>query len=248
MIQDIATLIRKEWKEVVFHRGGGRQSWISMLILLGLLGVYLPYLNGADWLQNPMALFTWAWVPLFMTIGLVTDAFAGERERHTLETLLATRLSDASILFGKIAASVLYAWSISTSCAVLAAITINVAFPNNGAFQFYAPGMFFGGLAAVLLIAILISSIGVFVSLNAATVRQAYQKLNLAIMAVWLIPFILLQTFPDKVQSLFMKVAPVLDAKLPLIIGSVFAILIVLDAMALLLAKKRFKRTRLILE
>jgi ABC-2 type transport system permease protein len=247
MMQDIFTLITNQWKEVVFQRSGGRQSWISMLILVGLIGIYLPYINGAAWLQDPTALLDWAWVPLFMTIGLVADAFAGERERHTLETLLATRLSDTSILLGKIASSVLYAWGIAFACSLLGVITINVVFPSAG-LQFYNPGMFFGGLAAVLLIAIFISSIGVFVSLKAATVRQAYQKLSLSIMAIWFIPFILIQTFPDKVQSFFASVAPILDAKPPLIIGGLFGVLIVADGIMLLLAKKRFQRTRLILE
>lgn len=247
MIQDILILIRKEWKEVIFQRAGGRQSWVSILILLALLGVYLPYMNGVDWLHNPTALFAWAWVPLFMTIGLVVDAFAGERERHTLETLLATRLSDTSILLGKIAASVLYAWSISIICALLGAITINVLFPS-GTFQFYNAGMFFGGIAAVLLIAILISSIGVFVSLKAPTVRQAHQKLSFSIMVVWFVPFILLQAFPDKVQNFFVSIAPLLENNLPLVIGGLFLLLVVADAAVLLLAKKRFQRTRLILE
>jgi|LDZU01.1.fsa_nt_gi ABC-2 type transport system permease protein len=247
MIQDILTLIQKEWKEVVFHRGGGRQSWVSMAILVGLVGIYLPYVNGAAWLQEPTALLAWAWVPLFMTIGLVADAFAGERERHTLETLLATRLSDTAILLGKIAASVLYAWDISLACALVGAATINVAFPGDG-LQFYNTGMFFGGVAAVLLIAIFISSIGVFVSLKAGTVRQAYQKLSLSIMAIWFIPFILLQTFPAQVQDFFIRVGPVLDAKLPLIIAGFFGVLVVADVVMLLFAKKRFQRTRLILE
>ena len=247
MIQDIATLIRKEWKEVVFRRGGGRQSWISMLILLAMLGVYLPYISGADWLEDPTALFAWAWVPLFMTIGMVVDAFAGERERHTLETLLATRLSDTSILLGKIFSSVMYAWSISIICSLVGAVTVNIFF-ISGPFQFYSLGMFFGGLFAVLLVAILISTIGVFVSLKSATVRQAYQKLNLSIMAIWLIPFILLQMFPDKVQNFFFKISPMLDANMTLIIAGLFGVLIAADIIVLLLAKKRFQRARLILE
>jgi hypothetical protein len=74
--------------------------------------------------------------------------------------------------------------------------------------------MFFGGIVAVLLIAILISSIGVFVSLKASTVRQAYQKLSLSIMAIWFIPFILLQSFPDKMQTLLVRIAPMLDQNL----------------------------------
>ncbi|NMB60732.1 MAG: ABC transporter permease subunit [Chloroflexi bacterium] len=247
MMQDIVTLIQKEWKEVVFRREAGRQSWISLVILIGLVGIYLPYMNGAGWLQDPTALFTWVWVPLFMTNGMIADAFAGERERHTLETLLATRLSDTAILLGKIAASVLYAWITSLVCALVGAITVNVMFPTGG-LQFYNTGMFFGGIAAVLLIAILISGIGVFVSLKASTVRQAYQKLSLSIMAIWFIPFILLQSFPDEMQNFLVKVAPMLDQNLSLILAGVFGLLVVADAIMLLLAKKRFKRTRLILE
>ena len=246
-MQDIFTLIRKEWMEVIFHKGGGRQSWLSMLILDGLLGIYLPYMSGPDWLQDPIALVTWAWIPLFSTIGMVVDAFAGERERHTLETLLATRLSDTSILLGKIAASVLYAWTISFVGMLLGALTINIAFPT-GAFQFYNAGMFLGGLAAVLLIAILISGIGVFVSLKATTVRQAYQKLNLAILAVWFIPFILLQAFPDKVQSFVKEIGPILNARSSWIVAGIMTVLLVADGIVLFFAKKRFQRARLILE
>jgi len=217
------------------------------LIILALLGIFMPLQSGLEWLENPVLPLVWSWMPIFLTISLVADSFAGERERHTLETLLATRLSDTSILLGKIAASVLYAWSISVICALLGAITINVLFPS-GTFQFYNAGMFFGGIAAVLLIAILISSIGVFVSLKAPTVRQAHQKLSFSIMVVWFVPFILLQAFPDKVQDFFVSIAPLLENNLPLIIGGLFLLLVVADAAVLLLAKKRFQRTRLILE
>lgn len=247
MMQDIFTLIQKEWKEMVFHRGGGRQGWVSILILIGLLGIYFPFSNGANWLNDPTALITWAWMPIFMTNGMVADAFAGERERHTLETLLATRLSDTAILLGKVAASVLYAWSISLACALAGAITVNIAFPN-GTFQFYDPAMFFGGLAAVLLISIFMSGIGVFVSLKASTVRQAYQKLSLSITALFFIPFILIQAFPDKVVSFFNVVGPFLDQNITLLVLGLFGLLVVADIIILLLAKKRFQRTRLILE
>ena len=37
---------------------------------------------------------------------MIADGIPGERERHTLETLLASRLSDRSILLGKVMAAV----------------------------------------------------------------------------------------------------------------------------------------------
>ncbi len=247
MIQDIITIIRKEWQEVIFHRSSGRQSWVSILIIIGMVGIYLPYTNGADWLSNPLSLVTWAWLPIFMTNGMVADAFAGERERHTLETLLSTRLSDTAILLGKVAASVLYAWLISLLSALAGAITVNVM-AGEGAFLFYDPAMFFGGLLGVLLVAILMSAIGVFVSLKADTVRQAAQKLSLSVTALWFIPFILLQAFPDQTRGVLQNLAPLLEQNGTLLLVLVFAILLAADVLMLLLAKQRFKRTRLILE
>ncbi|HAF62780.1 MAG TPA: ABC-2 type transporter [Anaerolineaceae bacterium] len=247
MIQDIITIIRKEWKEVIFHRTSGRQGWVSILIIVGIVGIYLPYMSGAEWLSDPISLLTWAWLPIIMTSGMVADAFAGERERHTLETLLSTRLSDTAILLGKVAASVLYAWMISLLSALAGVITVNVAF-GEGTFLFYDPVLFFGGLLAVLLVAILMSTIGVFVSLKASTVRQAYQKLSLSTTAIWFIPFILIQAFPNQSMDLLQNLAPALEKNLTVVVLAVFAVLLLVDVLMLLLAKKRFKRTRLILE
>lgn len=247
MMQDIITIIRKEWQEIIFHRSSGRQSWVSILIIIGVVGVYLPYMNGTEWLSDPIALITWAWLPIFMTNGMVADAFAGERERHTLETLLSTRLSDSAILLGKVAASVLYAWLISLLSALTGALTVNVM-AGSGTFLFYKPAMFFGGLLGVLLVAILMSAIGVFVSLKAETVRQAAQKLSLSVTALWFIPFILLQTFPDQTKRVIENLAPLLEQNGTLLLVLVFVILLAVDVLMLLLAKKRFKRTRLILE
>ena len=43
----------------------------------------------------------------------VPDPLPRERERHTLETLLASRLSDRAILLGKIGAAVGFEWVIT---------------------------------------------------------------------------------------------------------------------------------------
>lgn len=48
--------------------------------------------------------------PLVLTLTMVADSFAGERERHALETLLASRLSDRAILLGEAAALTSYGW------------------------------------------------------------------------------------------------------------------------------------------
>ena len=98
MIADILTVARKEWKEYVLAGTGLKGGRMGLVIMLVVFGVVLPAQNGTDWLTSPALLLAWAWVPLMLVSGVVADSFAGERERHTLETLLASRLPDQAIL------------------------------------------------------------------------------------------------------------------------------------------------------
>ena len=77
---------------MLLQHGGIRSGILPMVIVpLGLLGVMLPWQMGRAWIESPLSLAVWAWMPLMLMAGLIADSFAGERERHTLETLLASR-------------------------------------------------------------------------------------------------------------------------------------------------------------
>jgi len=108
---DVLTVAWKEAKEFGrpgWHLKGGR---LSMIIMFVVFGVFLPLQSGDRWVTSPVTMLYWAWVPLMLVTGFIADSFAGERERHTLETLLASRLPDRAILFGKVAAAVAYGWA-----------------------------------------------------------------------------------------------------------------------------------------
>ncbi len=126
MWHDLQTMIWKEWKELFTSRSTGRGTLLSTLIILFLLGVFMPLQAGEEWFTQPLTVVVWAWMPIFLTLGMVTDSFAGERERHTLETLLATRLPDLAILLGKILSAVLYGWGVAILSLLLAALTLNL--------------------------------------------------------------------------------------------------------------------------
>lgn len=104
MIADFMTVMWKERKEVLEQ--GGARGRMGLVIIVGAFGVFLPLQMGRARVESPVALVYWAWVPLFLVISVVADSFAGERERHTLESLLAARLSDRTILFGKAGAAI----------------------------------------------------------------------------------------------------------------------------------------------
>lgn len=104
---DVLAVASKEWRELLGPRGFRGKSGIALILVA--FGIILPLQTGRAWITAPSVVIAWSWVPMFLVSTVIADAIAGERERHTLETLLATRLSDNAILFGKIAAAIGYA-------------------------------------------------------------------------------------------------------------------------------------------
>ncbi len=244
MISDILTIIWKEWKEIFLRRGGARSGWLNLVIILGLLGVFMPLQGGQQWLTNPVFPLLWSWLPIFMAINIVADAFAGERERHTLETLLASRLSDRAILLGKIGAAVFYAWGITIIGMLLGAVTVNVAFPGGPVF--YTGLTFPLGMALSFLASLLVATIGTLISLNAPTARSAYQRLSIIIMVIWLLPTLALQFIPENMRARLFSGLQTVN-----VIGVLAAALgglILVDAALVVIAMSRFQRAWMILE
>src|SRR3954465_4189577 len=102
MIDDLRTMLWKEWKETGLQRNLSRnERFMRTAVVVAIIGILL-WKTGPLMVTAPMAFFMPTFLPLFFLLAIVADSFAGERERHTLETLLATRLSDGAILIGKL--------------------------------------------------------------------------------------------------------------------------------------------------
>jgi ABC-2 type transport system permease protein len=185
------------------------------------------------------------WLPLLMVSSLVADSFAGERERHTLETLLASRLPDRAILFGKIGAAVSYGWGIALATLLLSLVTVNVAYSGEGPF-FFSPLIGLGAAVVGLLTAGLAAGAGVLVSLRAPTVRQAAQTMRLASMLLMLVPLFGGRLLPAVWQARLLATLVTLGTTNVLLLG--VGVLILLDAVLLAAAMARFRRARLILD
>jgi hypothetical protein len=126
MTADFATVLWKEWKEIVMERSAGSTGSLRPLILIAVFGIFFPLRMGPERFFSAAGLLVPTFFSAIVITAVIADSFAGERERHTLETLLASRLSDRSILFGKIAACMAYGWLISISCILAGAITVNI--------------------------------------------------------------------------------------------------------------------------
>jgi ABC-2 type transport system permease protein len=244
MARDLTTVVWKELKEIFSQRGRFKGTKLSVLIFVAVFGIFMPLQSGAEWLRSPIVMVYWAWVPFLLASGIVADSFAGERERHTLETLLASRLSDRAILAGKIATSVLYGWGITLACVLVGAAAINIVH-GHGRIIFYRAPVAAGIFLLTFLVALLASGLGVLVSLRAATVRQAMQTFSIAFLLLF-VPLFLLPLLPAPVKARLLAALSKLDFSAVALAGA--ALLIAANAVVLLIADRRFRRNRLILD
>ncbi|MBN2046633.1 MAG: ABC transporter permease [Anaerolineaceae bacterium] len=247
MLNEIYAIIWKELREIFVQRTGKRSNLFSLLVVVGLMGIFVPYQAGIEWLSSPVASITAIWVPMFMTIGITTNAIAGERERHTLETLLASRLSDVTILLGKILSAVFYGWFLLLFSLALGLVTVNVLYVEQG-FLFYDPVYLALVLVGSFLFAFLFSSIGVLVSLHAETARQAYQRLSLSMTALVFIPMIVIQFLPEDISGRILYAINHVTFDPAKVIPIVGVVVIALDVILFGIARMNFRRQKLILD
>lgn len=247
MINDLGAVMWKEWKELFMARGGirgGGGLW-NVLLSLGIFGVFLPVQFKDTWLDSVWTVFWVLFITSFWTTGFITDTFAGERERHTLETLLASRLSNQAILLGKLGAVVGYVWGQILLSLLLGVVTVNLL-AGSGQAAFYRPSVALGAMGLSLLGPGLVGSLGILISLHAPTARQAAQRLLIPVTLITLLPSLATMLLPADQQERFFRALMEMDVTNLVLL--VMAVLLVLDAGLVALALSRFQRARLILD
>ena len=240
MIEDILTMIWKERKSQ-FRVRGSRMRFLLMLASPVLLATVFPITWGPDWLAEIPPLIISALVSVILVAVMVPESIAGERERHTLETLLASRLPDRAILFGKLLVPLVMGWGMAMLCLLLSLVVVNVAH-WEGQLLFFTPPIALGSLALSFLMATLTAGAGVFISLRTATAQEATQILT----AIILIPPMLLQVVPLLFRDQMKQFIDAVNG--PQLLAIIIAVLAVLDVIVLLGTVARFQRSRLSLD
>lgn len=235
-MNDVWTMLWKESKDFLFS--GGRFDLIRPLLSIAVVGIALPLSWGQDWINlagAPVLICLIA--PFSYVILIIGDAIAGERERHTLETLLASRISDRAILLSKVLVAVAFNWALTVLCLLLGAVVVNLSLGLRP-WQFYQPVNFVVVLVLCVLFTLLAASGGVLISLKSATVRQASQTLLLGLIILALATSLVVRLLPSE------WVASLTTSQGVLIIMLGIAIL---DAILLAASLVSFRRSRLIL-
>ena len=143
-----------------------------------------------------------------------------------------------ALFLGKVLAALAYSWTFTLAAELTSLITINVVKEAPGLFV-YPPPMLFLGLVGSALTAIFAVGMGLFISLKAKSARAAQQMISVGFFAIFFFgPMIIarLITRPAGLKLTWGLVAPAA------------AVLVLLDALLLALAVKRFQRARLILD
>jgi ABC-2 type transport system permease protein len=226
---------------------GGRARR-QLLIIGGVLAagaLIFPIEDGGGWVSDPVGMGILGIVmPMLVVSVIVPDAIAGERERHTLATLLASRLPDRAILYGKLGFAVVTGWLTGLFMLAVALVAANLS-AAPPAPLLYEPEVLLAVLPLGFLIAILAGGIGFFVSLRASTAQEAQQLTGVGMMIPLMLGSFLLMAAMgnDDLRAILAGIGS-LDPRL--VVVTVMAMITIVDGTLLVAADRRFRRGRLL--
>ncbi len=236
-MNDFWTMVWKETRDSIFS--GHRSELIVPLMVIAIMGIVIPWQFGHLWISlSPATIFIVSYIPFFLTTSYIGDAIAGERERHTLETLLASRISDRAILWGKITVTIAYVGGLTLIGLIIGLVTSNLV-AGKGQWSFYNPlNVFLEMLAMVLSASLLSSSSGVLISMRVTTVRQAQQTMAIGSLVLLIVIVLILRGLPAGTLALLNTFQILL-----FFIGG----FVILDIILLWILSISFRRSNLIL-
>jgi ABC-2 type transport system permease protein len=239
MMADIRAVMWKESRSLLRYRGSRWRFVLTVFAAFAIAALYFPLQIGSDWVDSPLVL-SCLMIPLMLVTITIPESFAGEREQHTLATLLSSRLPDRAILLGKLAMSIAFGWGMTLFALLVSLVAVNVA-NWDGHLLMYSPT---AGLAAVglsLLMTIVIAGAGVLISMRSARAQEARQMLNIAVM----VPAVVAGFVAWGISGKSSFSSDLSFADISLVIG---AILVVIGVALIAVAMARFRRARLILD
>lgn len=171
-MSDVWTVCRKEMREWTRVKG----NTLYMLVLTVVFGVFLPLTQVEAWkVPSPFLAFYFFFLPSMLASTSAADSFAGERERKTLETLLATRLFSRDIFLGKLLATILHTASLMLVIEGLMLIVLNAG-SSPGMPPFLFPPLTLFALGPLAWgVTWLVTNLGLFVSMKVLSTRTAQQ-------------------------------------------------------------------------
>ena len=192
----LGTVIWKEWRETVAQFIANRMRLMAYIAIAAYFAFVLPTIFEAQWLSS-QALVFWILLPTTLVLPLAADTFAGERERHSLETLLALPIDVRSLLFGKLFVIIGCAWGFTQVIIGLSIISANLLDDTAG-WHSYSSDVWIAGVVLSLAATIFLAGLGVFVSMHMSSVKQAQMLLGLIVVGLMVTGALVISLIPEQ--------------------------------------------------
>jgi ABC-type Na+ efflux pump permease subunit len=175
----VMAVFRKELLEVVADRQSFRGTALQSTIFFLICGLFLPWRSssGEMWRSLTTMLTLYALLPTVIATSVAADAFAGELERGTLESLLATAVTDAAGFWGKALTAVTMSTTLCLAC-LLSAAFISVGVHKLPLHVINVPVILLVLLGHVA-VATCLTSLAIYISARLKVARAAQQALSL---------------------------------------------------------------------
>ncbi len=192
-LDDIHTVYWKERREWVASQRQNKSGWVAPLVLVAVVGGFLPYQLKTLWTTSMVSILVAMWVIFFRVTNTIADSIAGERERHTLEALMITPLPAYAIVWGKMLAAVR-----NTGPVMLLAMVVALGTSNGRTllahWHMYSLPVLIGILLDGGLAGLVAAAVGIWISVHSRTVRQAQQTLSVLSLLFLIIPTLINNT------------------------------------------------------
>jgi ABC-2 type transport system permease protein len=219
---------------------------LTLIVPAISIGIVMPLVMGQEFLTTGWPLLVSVAFPLIVVGMTIPDSFAGERERHTLATLLASRLPDRAILLGKLGLAIASGWALTLIILLVSMGAVNVVH-WDGRIMFYRPGIALAHVVVSLLMSGFVAGLGILISLRSATVQGAQQMLFGVLLTpltlLQLVPMLMMSVVPNG-QALFSTLVKTISS--PSFVAVVLSFWLAVDLVLLTVTAARFKRARLI--
>lgn len=242
-MNDLITVVWKEWKSIFRTKERRTQSLMLIILPICIFGVAVPWMYAHEWLEAYHPVLASAAIPVLLILMLAPDSFAGERERHTLPTLLASRLPDKAILWGKVIWNSVFAWGFVVAILMLGLTTANITIAEG--FSFYSMRVLFSSLGLGMLMTLMAVGIIIPISLRSSTVQEAIQTTSMFLIGMPTVAIVALVVLKKVDPEYSIEVWMAREDPYTLL-GLAMIALTGIDAILLLYANRSFRRARLI--
>ncbi|HLE47967.1 MAG TPA: ABC transporter permease subunit [Candidatus Thermoplasmatota archaeon] len=187
-------VIWREYREYLQAEGKEKASIVASILVPILLPLLFAFLFRDYWRSTITTLSFGVFASMSVVMGFVPYSMAGERERHTLETLLTTRLTGRNIYWGKFIATTTFAVGVGAASTLTGVLVLTALFAGAWANVGLALLGWIGAILVSVPVAMLGASFGLFVSARATTTQQAATKTSFLMMPFMMLVFVVPMT------------------------------------------------------